>query len=292
VIEWLVSKGANLNIKGRPAIVAAGGSSSVKVVELLLKNGADVNAVDSVGKTAMGSALYNKRYELLALLIANGYRILEDGISLRQAVADRQYRAVDLFLAAGLDVNLHKANMVYPYNPTAVMTAATNNDLKMVQLLIQHGADVTIKDKYGERPFNAAVQHKNSEMMALIKSLEPEAWHNEEQRIADLKSYKIPAELLAILRSDNRRMELPDCKEVSYIEFNSLLNVKEVNWEKRKFIDLLSKVDNYGADGFLVWYPKKKCLAFADYEHVEFRELCTVKEFLQHPGIQIDKIFE
>ena len=99
-------------------------------------------------------------------------------------------------------------------------------------------------------------------------------------------------ELLAILRSDNRRIALPNSKEVSYIEFNALLDVKEVNWQKRKFLDLLSKVDNDGADGFLVWYPKKKCLAFADYEHEEFRELCSMKAFLENPEAQIDKIFE
>ncbi len=54
---------------------------------------------------------------------------------------------------------------------------------------------------------------------------------------------------------------------------------KEVFWSKHKFLNLLSDVDNYGADGFLVWYPKKKCLAFADFEHEEFKELCSIKEF-------------
>lgn len=292
VIEWLLTKGVQLNVKERPAIVAAAAKCNTKTITGLLENGADVNAKDRVGKTAMSNVLYNKRYELIPVLLSNGYRLLEDGVSLRQAVSNRQYKAIDLFLAAGLDVNLHTADMVYPYNPTAVTVAAQNNDFKMVQLLVQHGADVTIKDKYGERPFNAAVANKNNDMIAFLKSLEPEAWHNEEQRIIDLKSYKIPAELLAILRSDDRRIALPNSKEVSYIEFNALLEVKEVNWQKRKFLDLLSKVDNDGADGVLVWYPKNKCLAFADYEHEAFKELCSVKEFLENPGAQIDKIFE
>ena len=292
VIEWLVSKGADLNVTGRPAIVAAAANCKPRIIELLLQHGADVNAVDRVGKTAVGAALYHNRYDLLPILINNGYRIHEDGHSLRQAVSARQYKAIDLFLAAGLDVNLHTPDMVYPYNPTAVAIAARNNDLKMVQLLVQHGADVTIKDKYGERPFNAAVENKNADMIAFLKGLEPEAWHNEEQRLADLKSYKIPPELLTILRSDNRRIDIKDNEYISYVVFNSLLDVKEVNWQKRKFIDLLGEVDNYGAEGLLVWYPKKKCLAYADYEHEEFRELCSVKEFLAAPGQQLNKIFE
>ena len=114
---------------------------------------------------------------------------------------------------------------------------------------------------------------------------------NEEQKIEDLKSYKIPKELLKILRSENRRITI-DSVNVNFIEFASLLNVKEVVWNKHKFLDLLSDVDNYSADGFLVWYPKKKCLAFADFEHEEFKELCNIKEFLENPSKQIDKIFE
>lgn len=292
VINWLLSKNVNLNDKDNPAILMACSNCDAEIVKLLIERGANVNAKHRIGKTAMNDALYGNNYDIIPILIENGYDLKKDGVSLRQAVSGRQKKAIKIFLDNGVDVNFCKPDMVYPYNSTPVHIAAQNNDFETVKLLVKKGADVTIKDKYGERPYNCAVANGNEEMKAFLKSLEPEKWHNAEQRLNDLKVYKIPNELLKILRSDNRRIEIPENEYIKVIEFNSLLDVKEVNWLKRKFLDLLSYSDNYGNEGLLVWYPKKKCLASADYEHEEFKELCNIKEFLENPSKQIDKIFE
>ena len=56
--------------------------------------------------------------------------------------------------------------------------------------------------------------------------------------------------------------------------------------------ELVKWLIKQGAEGFLVWYPKNKKLAFADYEHETFTELCTFDEFMANPSAQINKIFE
>ena len=94
--------------------------------------------------------------------------------------------------------------------------------------------------------------------------------------------FKYP-EILTLLRKENFS---------AFVEFAPLSDVKEVKWKNRKFLDLLSDADKYGAEGFLVWYPKNKKLAFADYEHGTFSELCTFDEFMANPSAQINKIFE
>lgn len=292
-INWLLTKNANLNLKGNPAIVTATQRCSAETIQLLIKHGAKINAKDHVGKTAMSAALYNKRIDLIPVLIAHGYNILTDGTSLRQAVSDRQYKAIQLYLASGIDVNFYVKDMVYPYNTSPVGVAAQNNDIELVKLLVQHGADLTIKNSYGERPYNYAVENKNLEMMQFIQSLEPEQWHNEEKKITALKAYKLPPELISLLRSHDRTFKIDETEtHVKFITFNSLLNVKEVSWHKHQFLDLLSEVDYYGAGGgVLVWYPKKKCLASADYEHGEFKVLGSWKEFLANPSALINQIF-
>ncbi|SDC08633.1 ankyrin repeat domain-containing protein [Niabella drilacis] len=292
VLDWLLSKKVELNDAENPAILGGCSSGDIKTVKRLIEEGAAVNARHKTGKSAMGAALYGNHYHLISVLIEAGYDLKKDGSSLRQAVSNRQYKAIALLLDQGVDVNFCKPDMVYPYNSTPVHIAAKRNDVETVKLLVAHGADVTIKDHYGERPYNCAAANQNEEMKAFLKALEPEQWHNEEQRLEALKSYKLPDALLKILRSADRRIELPGNENVRFIEFNALLDVKEVNWMKHKFLDLLSAVDNYSSDGFLVWYPKKKCFAFADYEHQEFKELCSVKEFFADPSTQIDKIVE
>ena len=56
--------------------------------------------------------------------------------------------------------------------------------------------------------------------------------------------------------------------------------------------ELVKWLIKQGAEGFLVWYPKNKKLAFADYEHGTFTELCTFEAFMANPSAQINKIFE
>ena len=38
----------------------------------------------------------------------------------------------------------------------------------------RQGADITLVDKYGDRPYSVAVQNKNQEMADYLKALEPD----------------------------------------------------------------------------------------------------------------------
>ena len=42
--------------------------------------------------------------------------------------------------------------------------------------------DITLVDKYGDRPYSVAVQNKNQELADYLKALEPEEWHNEQEK--------------------------------------------------------------------------------------------------------------
>lgn len=83
VLKWLISNGANLNNKGKPAIVSAASNCSIETIEMLIQNGADVNAVNRVGKSAAHSALYSSRYDVISLLLSHGYDLKNDGVILR-----------------------------------------------------------------------------------------------------------------------------------------------------------------------------------------------------------------
>ena len=54
--------------------------------------------------------------------------------------------------------------MMFPYASTPVTEAARSNNFPMVRWLIEQGADITIADKYGDRPYTVAVQNKNQEL--------------------------------------------------------------------------------------------------------------------------------
>ncbi|MBD0287928.1 MAG: ankyrin repeat domain-containing protein, partial [Flavisolibacter sp.] len=52
---------------------------------------------------------------------------------------------------------------------TALTFAATFGHLKIAELLLQHGADVTIRDARGKSPLDHAVIQENEKMVMLLE---------------------------------------------------------------------------------------------------------------------------
>jgi ankyrin repeat protein len=64
VVEALLAKGADVNAKddlGMTALILASGLGHREVVQLLLDKGADVNAMSKTGRTALGETIMSGR---------------------------------------------------------------------------------------------------------------------------------------------------------------------------------------------------------------------------------------
>jgi len=292
VVDYLLSKKVNLNKKGEPAIVSAVRNCDEHTIKKLVHAGAKLNIKDNVGKNAISAALYSNRYELLPLLLELGLQLDSDGgKSFRQAVSNKQCQAVKFFIEHGFDPNLRVPDMVFPYNTTAVGVAARNNDFEMVKYLVSNGADVSLSDDYGARPYLDAVRNKNDEMAEFLKNLEPKEWHDKNYKVAFLIENGVPPDLISFLDQPSPRIDMSN-EYIRFIEFQNLENVKYVKWKRREFLDLLSNADKYPEDGFLVWLKKERKLGSADYEHERLIKLCGWSEFLANPDKWIRKIFK
>jgi uncharacterized protein len=283
LLDFLLDRGADIHFTlFNPLIWAIQDGCPLELIDRLIARGARLDAISHVGVGAYQAALYGKHLHLLPELLRRGLPIDADsGRSLRSAAFNRQFEVVRFFVENGHDPNLHVADSVFPNNPTAVAIAARNGDLEMVRYLVEHGADITLKDEYGDRPYSLAREH--AEVQQYLKALEPPAWHDDENSIARLKRHKLPPDLIAFLRGDNRRMALEGCI-AKWIEFHRPAGLKELKWGRRKVVDLVAAVDNYDETGFLVWSTKDRKLAHADIEHDELTVLCTWGEFLQDPS--------
>jgi uncharacterized protein len=295
VIAWLIHKNAGrnknmLHDKKLPAIIAAGYGRK-GTITLLLDNGANINATDRLHRNIITMALYAKKLEWIPFLLERGFDVKKDGRSLRQAVYSRQHKAVQMLLNAGFDVNFHERDQVHPENPSAVHVAASNtNDFKTLKLLIEYGADITRKDTYGDRPFNAALGNNDKALMAYLKAMEPAEWHDEDLHLASLAKYNLPASLIKICQSKRRKITV--CKEktpygVRWVVLHPVLMLKAATFRKKEFVEIVADTDNY--DNFLVWYPAKNCLAYMDYEHDEFKVLGKWEDFLSNPDAFFSK---
>jgi len=107
------------------------------IVELLLKRGADINAVsrNKFIATPLQGAVVGKRIQLARLLIARGAKVSPRG--------------------EGGDSPLHEC--------------AGNGAIEIARLLLDHGADINAKDDEGKTPLAIALEYKQSEMAELLR---------------------------------------------------------------------------------------------------------------------------
>ena len=112
--------------------------------------------------------LENRRdLDMLSILDRLGMDLKQyGGEALRSMASQGNQMLAEYLIQNGADINYHKPDMVFPYASTPVTEAARHNDFSMVHWLVEQGADITIPDKYGDRPYTVAVQNKNQEMAA------------------------------------------------------------------------------------------------------------------------------
>lgn len=284
------------------------------MVRLLVERGADLT---QNGDELLFAAIKCQNYSMLSFLVEAGVRLEENqrsiyhlfsflegrknpelltivdrlqidfkrygGEPLRTAVWGGDRMLAEYLIQNGADIDYHKPDEMFPYASTPVIEAARQNDFHMVRWLVGQGADITIPDKYGDRPYTLAVQNKNQEMAAYLRNLEPEDWHNEENRAQQLAAYKMPTEMVEYLKTGSLRLEFPEQDEVQWAELYPYMDVLEVTWKREKLLSVMAQMDNY-PDYLLLWNPKDKKLWYLDVEHEEFHVLATWEDFIADPG--------
>jgi ankyrin repeat protein len=292
VVKLLVQHGVHLNVKNNPSFLIAVRYCREDIVRYVVAHGAKMDALNQVKSGAYDQAYYGNKKNL-PLIYELGLDIKKHGgRTLRKAVSNRDYKTVAFFLERGTDINFNEPDMVYPYKATPLTVAARNGDLSMVKYLVEHGADVTIAEKGGERAYTIAVSNNHPEMAEYLKSLEPPEFHNLHNKLYALESYKLPKDLIAFLTGDELRISLPDNDvQVNYVQFFSLTDTVEMKAGRQKLLVLSTEMDNYSHIR-LVWNPKKKCIGYYDEEHQEYADVCSFAEFVDQPEVYIVKIFE
>lgn len=293
VVKLLVEHGVNLNVPHNPAFLQAVRYGKPDIIRYLVAQGAKLDKLNRVGSGAYSQAYYGNKSHI-PLIQELGLDIKQHGGSvLRQAVSDHDRKTLTYLLDQGVDINYNQPDQVYPYRATPLTVAARMGNLAMVQFLVERGADVLLAETDGDRPYTIALANKHTALVEYLKSLEPASAHQVENRKYELRKYKLPAELLDFLTSDNLRLELkPNDYGMSYIDFFPLTAVTEMKVGKLKLLRLSAEVDNYSILQ-VVWNPKNKGrMGCYDLEHQVYADLCTYPEFLAQPEAYLIRFME
>jgi len=183
VIELLLENGADVHARsndGRTALIWAA-ARSLQAVEMLLEREADVNVTANDGMTAlihavMGVLSESVSVEVPELLLAEGAdvnaQLTGEGIkgwtALMFATSGEQPKLVEFLLANGAEVDAQAAD-----GKSALMMACENGDRKTVDVLLAAGADVTLENEAGETALSLAQIHDHTAIVNALRKKEP-----------------------------------------------------------------------------------------------------------------------
>ena len=153
-IEEAINNGANVNAvsyedhRRDPVLTWATKKGHTEVVKILLKKGAEVNAKNLYGSTALMLAARKGYPEVAEILLQNGAKVNDrnnyGSTALLWAAKYGNIEVIEVLLNNGADINA-KANNGF----TALIRAAMGNHLHIAEILLEHGADVNSEDNWG-----------------------------------------------------------------------------------------------------------------------------------------------
>ena len=165
----LMGYGADVKVQSKqgrtPLMMAARREGSANLISQMLTRGADPRAHDSVGVTALHLAAETGDAETIRLLIENGAEIdARDSLGgftpLEDAAASNHVESVRRLLERGADVNVATSPpraRLEVGKVTTLMRAAVFGTPEMIETLLEAGAKVNEKDVQGRTPLMLAV---------------------------------------------------------------------------------------------------------------------------------------
>ena len=153
MIHFLLEHGADPGLaEEQPLLLTAARCCGPEVVALFAEQAAKLSSKQK--ERAFQEVRWGKRPENIKVLEQAGITVDKfGGEAFRAAVSDGQAELAKLLLEKGADINYHKPDMVFPYASTPVTEAARSNNFSMVRWLVEQGANITLVDKYGDRPY-------------------------------------------------------------------------------------------------------------------------------------------
>lgn len=182
IIESLLKKGTDPNkfLEGNyspiEVVFVSEHSNRLEIAKLLIEYGADVNLCGSRIPALFleaGSILWEVKdeelsNEIITFLLDNGAKTVNenDNYSILHYTVHCNSKLISENLINNYQLSIDKIN---ENGQTPLMMGAKNNAMDTVKLLLEHGADKSIKDNNGKTAYDLAVENGNMDIAELLK---------------------------------------------------------------------------------------------------------------------------
>lgn len=159
---------------GNSPLSIAVNKNNLEITRFLIENGASVHIENYFHLPLICSAVMDGATEMIELLIDKGAKISgyfsyagKKRTLVGWAIDDNNAEKVEVLLKRGASPN-GKFNLLAYSQNSCLHAAVENRYSRIVELLIEHNADVNVKNEHGQTPIYLAIKSKYSEIIKLL----------------------------------------------------------------------------------------------------------------------------
>ncbi len=247
----LIDHGADVNARdnrGNTALILASQSGSTDLFHLLVAEGADINAANMEGRTALTEAMSKGHGTIVAELITSGAdpnATIKIGRFLKHplstAVANGDADMVGSLLAAGATISPEGRSACDLFQKAAPQP-------EIVRLLAASGVDLNHRNELNRHPLGVVMQHGPPESVAAMieagAAPHLEEWRGKQPLMVFVKNGRAGLVRLCVEKSDRIRQDPEIMRNAMYWAVRSArVDVVRVLLEYGKFFNRLAEVE-------------------------------------------------
>mgnify|MGYP001254018713 CR=1 FL=1 len=172
VVKLLIERGAAVNDASFPAIIGASGRGKLEELVYVMERGADINAADEAGHSALWYAVYGECLAEAQWLIEAGLSLDRHGVpALQLAASIGSLSIVKLLTERGVHPDA-RTSQDADSSYTALHRAVMYGHKEVAAYLLEQGADPLLCNICGQNAYDLAKLNEQSSMAKWIRRYE------------------------------------------------------------------------------------------------------------------------